>query len=297
MSVIDALLDLARGERATALTHIETARYDEPDALLPDALWTFLHNTASNDVYVSPDAFERFINGGTNPALYDATVEALQAVYAEHWPTSVLDLGCGDGRVAKAAISVSWNWVKRLDLVEPSAALLDIAAKALAAPTTSAGETIEVATHHYDAQTFFSTDGSDRWWDVVQSTFAMHTMNRDDREMVWEEVAARTDRVVIVEFDVPDFVDHSIEHATYVAQRYEIGLHEYADDPIVQQGFLMPVLVGQFDPNQVRHTHEQSVDRWAGELFDAELDEVATVPVFDYWWAPAVAIVATRSFQ
>jgi SAM-dependent methyltransferase len=288
MSVISALLSLVDGDRSGALGHLDGARREQPDALLPQALWTYLASDTSTEVYVAPEAFERFINGGTNPALYEATIEALHSVYAQYWPTSVLDIGCGDGRVAHAAIDVPGNRVKQLDLVEPSDALLGVAM------ARTMGDSIDVVGHQCDAKAFVATDRADRWWDLTQSTFAMHTMAPEERGPVLAELAVRTDRVVLVEFDVPDFADHSVEHATYAAQRYEIGLREYADDGVVQQGFLMPVLAGQFDRSQMRHTHEQSADRWALELQRAGLDEIAIGTVLEYWWAAAVVIVATR---
>ena len=57
----------------------------------------------------------------------------------------------------------------------------------------------------------------------------------------------------------------------------------------------MPVLVGQFDPDRPRHTFEQPIAAWVTELEAAGFESVQTVPIHDYWWAPAVLIDARTS--
>ncbi|MCP3989290.1 MAG: hypothetical protein GY724_09465 [Actinomycetia bacterium] len=57
-------------------------------------------------------------------------------------------------------------------------------------------------------------------------------------------------------------------------------------------GFLLPVLVGQFDPTQPRHTFEQPVDTWCQQLSDAGWSQITSRPVASYWWATAHLIEA-----
>jgi hypothetical protein len=53
------------------------------------------------------------------------------------------------------------------------------------------------------------------------------------------------------------------------------------------------VLAGQFDPDRPRHTWEQPVEAWAGELVAAGFTGVRHQLIADYWWAPAHLIEAT----
>jgi hypothetical protein len=64
---------------------------------------------------------------------------------------------------------------------------------------------------------------------------------------------------------------------------------------LVIQGFLMPVLTGQFDPARPRMTWEQPIERWIDDLGDAGFDRVTSEPVHDYWWARASLIHARSS--
>jgi hypothetical protein len=75
-------------------------------------------------------------------------------------------------------------------------------------------------------------------------------------------------------------------------QRYRRGIAEYAEHRDVIDGFLMPVLVGQFDPTAARHTFEQSAGSWQRSLATAGWSSTA-LPIHDYWWAPATLFDAT----
>ena len=61
---------------------------------------------------------------------------------------------------------------------------------------------------------------------------------------------------------------------------------EYDHDPLVVDGFLIPVFLGGFVPGRRRSTFEQSSARWVDELGAAGFTATAE-PFFDYWWAPA----------
>ncbi len=282
VSLVDALLAIAASDRAGALQAVSAAADARPDDRLPAALLRYLRAEAAGDVYSSPDAFERFIDGGSNRGLYAALHQRLRDRYGVLAPTSLLDLGSGDGRVVCAVLGGS---IERIDLVEPSEALLTLAVDAAA--------TAGVETHgHATTAGSFLADATGRW-DVAQSTFAIHTMPATERAAVLRALVPRVGRLVLAEFDVPAFVDRSRDRAAYAVERYERGLREYDGDDVVAQGFLMPVLVGQFDPGTVRHTHEQSADAWVAELRAAGFGEVTVHRLYPYWWADAVVLEAT----
>lgn len=64
-------------------------------------------------------------------------------------------------------------------------------------------------------------------------------------------------------------VSTSPSNAAYAAERYSQGVSEDSDWPNVPSGFLMPVLVGQFDPERPRHTFEQPTRAWIDDLHAA----------------------------
>ncbi len=246
------------------------------------ALREYLRANHSGDVYSEPSAFEAFIDNGTNPDLYEATVAYLGDLHRQVAPESVLDVGCGDGRVAAAVVAST----ARLDLVDPSEAMLATAVGAVGAT----GRVVE--SHANGIEDFLAKLKPGVRWDVVQSTFALHNVAPDARHEVLSSLAERTDHLVVVEFDAPD--PTSPGYIDYLADRYELGVQEYGDYPDVISGFLMPVLVGQLQPGRPRHTHEQPVSDWVAQCKRAGYLSVTTTPVFDYWWAPAVAIHATH---
>jgi SAM-dependent methyltransferase len=245
------------------------------------------HLAAGGDVYADPAAFQRFIDGGGNVALYREAAGALRELYARLQPRRALDIGCGDGRLTSALLGPGLD---QLDLVEPSAKLLQDAVARLAG-TGSVGATV-VAPHRTTAQELVHRP-PDEVWDVAQSTFALHALDPRARRSVLSALAASIRRLVVIEFDVPAFGDRTSEHAAYAVERYAAGIAEYEGDELVVQRFLMPVLVGQFDPGQPRHTWEQPVDAWTSDLLDAGFHDVRQSRLHDYWWAPAHLIEAS----
>lgn len=284
MTVVDALLAIGASDRARALAVVEVAAAREPRALLPTALMRHLRSRVRGDVYESADALTRFIDGGSNIALYTALHLVLRARHAQLATATLLDVGSGEGRVVSAVLG---GGITSVDLVEPSAALLAAAQQHLA------DRDVEVRGHAVDAATFVAGLDPTARWDAAQSTFALHTMPAADRAVVLRALAAHAGRLLVAEFDVPAFVDGSRDHAEYAAERYELGLAEYRGDDVVVQGFLMPVLVGQFDPTTVRHTHEQSVAAWTTELQAAGFATVTATTLHPCWWADAVLLEAT----
>jgi SAM-dependent methyltransferase len=287
MSIVEALMAVGRSDWSGGLAAAQVEAQADPVALLPAALVRFLSNEGARDVYADPVGFERFIGGGRNPELYRRTEVLLKELHAKASPTSVLDVGCGDGRVTAAVLGAG---TQRIDLLEPSPALLQTAIAAVSVPPARRS----VVPHNMTAAEFFDSSTVEAGWDLIQSTFAMHTMAPEGRMTVCRQIAMHTDYFVMVDFDVADFADGSLSHAEYAATRYEVGLAEYAGDEVVAQGFLMPVLIGQFDPARQRHTFEQSVRRWTADLSSAGFVSIVATPVLDYWWAPAFCIEARK---
>ncbi len=234
-----------------------------------------------DDVYASPDGFRTFIDNASNVALYDTTIAHLRRRHSELMPATVVDIGCGDGRVTHACLPLT---VSSVHLVEPSEALLGSALERSdwrVAPTP----------HATDLAGFVASLGPGDHFSVVQSTFALHTIAPDERNRALASLRARIDRLIIVDFDVPAFGDRSREHAEYVIDRYRIGCAEYAEFPAAISGFLMPVLLGQFEAGATRHTFEQPVDRWIDDLTSVGFVPKVEV-IHDYWWGPAFCLEA-----
>lgn len=280
MSVVDALLSIRRGDTDGARSLAHDAH--EHGNAVGGALASFLAGASGSGVYDEPTAFQGFIDGGGNVALYEAVVEFVSSAHEQHRTNSVLDIGCGDGRV----IVASGGSAERIDLVEPSE---DLLAEAVAG-VASIGRRANA--HHATIEAFLIDDQTHDHWDLAQSTFALHNIAPDKRAPVFTQLAARCDRLLLVEFDVPGFDDGSSEHAVYAAQRYERGIAEYVAAPDVIAGFLMPVLVGQFSPTAPRHTYEQPASRWKSELESCGWHVVRSELIDDYWWAPAIGIEA-----
>lgn len=269
-------MSLAAGDAPAARAALGGYLARTPDDVLAGAVARHLDAVRDGGVYEHPEAFQAFIDRGGNPALYAGTIAALRELHDEARPGSVLDVGCGDGRVALGALTAATH---RVDLVEPSAALLRQAV------TTFVEFGRDPHPHQVGIEEFLAV--GDTRWDLVQSTFALHNLDAWRRGPVLIQLASRAWRLAIVEFDVPAFADHSVEHAEYAVQTYRRGIAEYADQPHVVDGFLVPVLLAQFDPTRPRHTHEQPTMAWEAELTAAGWRHVKSRKVADYWWATA----------
>ncbi|WP_228004469.1 class I SAM-dependent methyltransferase [Amycolatopsis sp. YIM 10] len=250
-------------------------------ALLGVELSRHLDTGPEGHVYDQPAAFTAFIRGGGNVNLYEQLARRLASLYDDRRPESLLDLGCGDGLALVPALEKAAHRPSRIDLVEPSGALLEVA-----------GERVDGAhAEQATAQEFLA--GTDLSWDLVQSTFAMQSLEPDDRREVFRALRERTGELVLAEFDVPDVTEGSPEHLASLVVRYERGVAEYGhDDGLVAQGFLMPMLLGLVSPGGVRNNWEQPAEDWGKQLTAAGFGEVEITPLADYWWSPAVLIRA-----
>jgi len=118
--------------------------------------------------------------------LYSAVHAALANLYDAHLPAASLDVGCGDGSALLPALRAAAHLPSRVDVVEPSGALLTVATAGLR----------EVADGHRFAGTVqeFLARPELPTWDPVESTFALHTLPRAERDVVLQTLRPRTRR-------------------------------------------------------------------------------------------------------
>ncbi len=278
---VAALGALMAGDVVRARAEL-AARTGRP--LLNAALREYLAAGGDGHVYDRPAAFTAFIRGGGNLALYDAVTAALADRYRRHGVTSLVDIGCGDGRAVVPALSAA-AVPAAVTLVEPSRPLLDAALAALA------GHPGPVTAHATGAAAF--VDGLTARFDLAESTFALHALPHDERSAVLTALRGHVARIALAEFDVPGHRPDSPDHLTFLADTYERGLAEYdADRDLVAQGFLMPVLAGQLTPGAARSTWEQPAAAWAAQLTACGYRDVAVEPLCDYWSSPAFLLTA-----
>ncbi len=169
--MVDALGAFVEGDLPAALRAASDAA-SGGDCLLGAALAEFLSSAPSGPVYEQPAAFEAFIGGGGNVALYREVHAALAGLYEQVRPRRLLDLGCGDGAALVPALHATGHPPERLELVEPSAELLGAALRRIHAAEITAS----VRAWQLTAQSFVADSPAESSWPLVQSTFALHTL-------------------------------------------------------------------------------------------------------------------------
>jgi hypothetical protein len=296
-------------DRALQLTQ-QAAQADAANAVYAAAV-TYLGRVmreGKRNVYVSPEAFGAFIRGGGNVPLYANTSAALKLVYESYDSLSLLDIGVGDGLALLPALAPN---IHHLDVLEPSLAMLNQTSAALNARGVE-HRAINAAMQQL-MQTALTPTLS-RWagegvgWDVIQSTYALQSLQPEERPRMLAWLRAHCKRLLIVEFDAPDFQNPSQgsgakrtsweglatpDRVRYFVEHYQRGLAEYADDGgLVAQGFLMPVFFGGFDPTEARVNWEMPIAEWVRLLRNVGFASVRTEPIYDYWWAPAYLVDA-----
>ena len=284
-----ALAAVADGDAEEANEAAERAA--DAGSLLGVALSTYLRTAHRHDVYDQPAAFEAFINGGGNIELYQRTSATLASAYAPGM--SLLDIGCGNGRALVPALQAAGtNLPAAVDLVEPGADLLQHCVSSI----TAAALPIRVTGWQLGLTEFLLTAPPTQRWHLAQSTFALQSVAPDERARALTALAPRVDRLLVIDFDMPDHRPGSGKQLRYLAARYEQGLAEYDEDrELVAQGFLMPVLLGQLSADTPRTNWEHPVADWVDQLTAAGFADVQAQPLADYWSGPAFVLVATGS--
>lgn len=275
-------------DRARLLAH-QAAQSDPANVVYSAAVDYLSHlmRAGQSHVYVAPEAFGAFIRGGGNVPLYTRTSAALRRVYETYASLALLDIGVGDGLALLPALTPN---ISRLDVLDPSRAMLDRTSAALSE------RGVAYRAIHMTVQQFLHA-GAGRY-DIAQATFAMQALPPGERSAVLAGLRALIERLLIVEFDVPDFAAAHEELAAparvrYFVARYRRGLAEYAGDGgLVAQGFLMPVFFGAFDPGEARLNWEMPVAGWVRAVREAGFTDVRIEPIYDYWWGTAYLINA-----
>ncbi|KFU75565.1 hypothetical protein SAMN04489729_4981 [Amycolatopsis lurida] len=275
----EALAAYRDGDRATAADLAERA-----GSTLGRELHRYLTEGGGGGVYDQPAAFTAFIRGGGNVKLYRQLSTMLARRYGS--VGSLLDLGCGDGLAVVPALEQADRQPGRIDLVEPSRALLAETRKQL-------DGTHGLHTWDATAQEFLARD-DDRQWQLTQSTFALQSIPTGERTEVLRALRPRTSCLVLAEFDVPEYDEGSPEYLLSLVTRYERGISEYGKEAsLVAQGFLLPILLGLVKPGADRTNWEQPATDWASQLKEAGFTGIRIEPLADYWWSPAVLITAS----
>lgn len=275
----------AQDQPDLARHHAHRARTLDPHSEFARLLHLHLQEEHT-PVYDSPEAFGAFIRAGGNIELYRATSRALQQIYQDQRPRTLLDIGPGDGLALLPALRAAGADAPHVDLVEPSTALLEQATGALSR---------NGFTHRaFDATIEdFTADHPDAGWDLVQSTFALQSLAPQQRRPILGHLASRTRALAVAEFDVATVQDpFDPDWFRDCASRLERGLGEYqAERDLVGTGFIIPVILGHF-ATHTRTNHEHSIQEWAQDLQEAGFTDVQAHHLCDYWWEPAWLIQA-----
>ncbi|PPU21867.1 hypothetical protein [Xanthomonas arboricola] len=280
ITLASALAALGSGEDAESIRPLERAV--QQGSIMGRAIREALEHGDSRSAYDEPRAFEVFIRGGGNVALYEAVSEELAQLYNALRPSTVLDIGAGDGTALVPAIQASVHVPDQIDVVEPNDVLL--------------GELIAslplVRGYRMTMENFVEGFDDEDHWDMAQSTFALQSIEAKAREQALEALAGHVDRLVIVEFDVPDLAPNSDAYYQSLAQRYERAASEYGENAaLVAGGFLAPMLLGQLR-SIAPSNHEQPADAWAAELERSGYRVIGKANLHDYSWATAFSLIA-----
>lgn len=286
LAFAEALRAFAADDLASAAAAAARAAAADPASRLAREAAAYLARVSSEgkaNVYMSGEAFGVFIREGGNVPLYQAVSAALREVYAEYTNASLLEIGVGDGLALLPALTPS---IHRVDLVEPSAALLVGVSEAL--------ETRGIPYRAFNGTIQAFAKSRSGHWDIAQATFSLQSLPPAERPATLAWLREHAERLLIAEFDVPargEGLDPA--RIAHFAERYEQGLAEYdGPDNLVAQGFLMPVFFGYFDPSAARTNYEQPIAAWEDDLRAAGFTNVARRHLYDYWWATAYLLDA-----
>ena len=287
----------SQGDLSTALLLAKDVAATEPEHIVYREAAIYLERVqreGKQNVYVSPEGFGAFVRSGGNIGLYTNTSDLLRNVYEEYASFSLLDVGVGDGLALLPALldNVHQNVAHQLDVIEPSAAMLTNTRSQLDARNIKHRAFNGTLQDHIQQAPF-----GPMHWDVVQATYSLQSILPGERPALLQWLGQHTQRLLIAEFDAPNFDNDLLSHARvrYFIERYQQGLAEYdavSDGDVVKQGFLMPVFFGGFDSSEARTNWEMPIDNWVELLKDAGFTKVETQLIYPYWWAKAYLIDA-----
>ena len=275
----DALAALAAGKDDEARRALSRT---VDDSIMGQALSLALGNRSQANAYDAPSAFEAFIRSGGNIALYRAVSSTLARLYDHHRPHRILDIGTGDGMALVPAVAEATHAPREIDIVEPSEQMF---AKVAGSLPIHAG-------YNQRFEVFAEGIAQEAHWDMAQSSFALQSIPPVARIDALRKLARHVDRLIVIEFDVPDLSPGSRDLHESLAARYErtaMEQEEHVD--LVVSGFLVPMLLGQLRATTPSNW-EQPASAWLDELTLAGFRTVKVEHVHEYSWAPAVCLVA-----
>jgi hypothetical protein len=281
-----AVLHFGQQAYQPALMYAQRAAQQDPADLVYAYAATYLQKIARQGkqaVYTSGEGFAAFIGAGGNVPLYQLTSAALHLIYQQYVTLTVLDIGVGDGRALLPALTDN---IRRLDILEPSGKLLEQASRLLkqrGVPHRASQRTLQE----------FAQEPADSW-DIMQATYSLQSISPAERAGLLRWAREHTKRLLIVEFDTPQFSDqYAPDHVRYVVERYRQGLAEYdRERDLVALEFLVPVMFGYFDQTAARTTYEHSLDDWVLQVRAAGFASIEHRLLYSYWWAPAFLLDA-----
>jgi hypothetical protein len=247
--------------------------------------------------YLDAEAFAAFIRGGGNVALYDAVETMIAAAWDAYRPSTVLDIGPGDGKVITGALRhTNLHPLPALDLVEPATNLLPKAQEHL----SQHAPPLEVRSFKQTIQDFMSEVPPTAGWDLCQATWSLQNLPPTERATIFRWLRDRCTTLLVAEFDVQAeaYPLLSPERVRLIQDKYVAGIAEYtgqmapALEERVKQGLLMPILFGYFRSNADRSTYEQPIARWASDIQAAGFGRVQRKLIHNYWWAEAYLLIA-----
>jgi hypothetical protein len=247
--------------------------------------------------YLDADAFAAFIRGGGNVALYHALEKMVAVRWDSYQPTTILDIGPGDGQVIIGGLKrTNLRPLPGFDLVEPAADLLPKALEKLA------GHSPRVEVRGFDGtiQSFVDEVSPEAGWDLCQATWSLHNLSPTERAPIFRWLCERCQTLLVTEFDVgTELHPHlSVDRVRLIHDRYLAGVAEYtgqmehALEERAKQGFLMPILFGYFRSDASRSTYEQPVEAWIAEIEAGGFRAVRRELIYHYWWADAYLLIA-----
>ncbi|MBA3531290.1 MAG: class I SAM-dependent methyltransferase [Ardenticatenales bacterium] len=245
----------------------------------------------SQALYSESDSFSAFISGGSNLALYDNTRHILTERLRALQPTSLLDIGTGDGSVLIPVV-MTLPSPPTLTFIEPALTLLD------RAMSFAWDKGFQPDAHPYPVEQVLAS--LDQSWDVAIATWSLHNLPPATRAEVLHSLAGRVQRLFIAEFDDPaGRYENPLapERIRHIHDRYRVGLQEYSgpEGRRVRLGFLLPVLYGYFAREGRRSTYEQPIARWEEELQAAGFIIATRTLIYPYWWADAYLVEAAST--
>jgi SAM-dependent methyltransferase len=247
----------------------------------------------------SAAAFEAFINYGGNVIVYDECVkQATPFFQTEQKSLSVLDLGCGGGKLLLPIVES----LKNNTGVEYTFHLVDANLAMMEGLREKVLEILPLATVILKQANFLDfVNECEEEFDICLSSFALHYSVGEERTAVLKWIRQSCRLFLLFEFDVDsELLSGSISNVQRfdtLVKKFEAGVEEYAGldcQQLVKRWFLAPVFCLNF--LSTSKSKEQSGKDWTRDFTDCgyQKEHVQIQKVAPYWWADCVLIVGSK---